>query len=162
MNASPPSQLLTLPPEIRLIIYCFIFESLLDRFRQSKDIKDLEPTNPFQICSEMRNEAAPEYQKWLHTRSSQIMKIDGRPADPRGEANRTVEEQVAALWKSLDGLLASARNTKCALVLKLRCRERAGEDAKSEVERIRGTNSVLEQYKKLSAKNEEILRALKG
>lgn len=81
-DASPESQaspslkphLLSLPHEIRLLIYDQIFASLPDMHDAAK-AKDLEP-NLFRICRSIRSEANSHYDTWIRARSNELLRED--------------------------------------------------------------------------------------
>lgn len=118
MTTVQQSPLLSLPPELRIIIYDCVFETLPQAYRDTKNFKTLEPTALFQVCRLMRAEVTPRHQQWVLANATAVLH-DAIPTvqTPVGGAPST----PAQLMSSLDNIFASARND----VMRLQADEQA-------------------------------------
>lgn len=66
MADQPRSGLLSLPEELRTMIYDYFLSSLPETYRETKDYKDLEPTALLSSCRQIRAELSRPYSEWAH------------------------------------------------------------------------------------------------
>lgn len=162
MEAPPPSRLLELPPELRIMIYSFTFEPLLASFEHTKDVKDLEPTALFQVCRQIRTETVPQYQKWFHASSGLFI-----PPEISHDVDNsmTAMEHLEAPRRDIDLLRAHLHETKCELVIKARCSVRASGtvgDSEGLALSIDAMRKLAAELEELNKENERVMRRIVG
>ena len=119
------SPLLSLPPELRLMICDCIYASLPQEYHQTKDFKSLEPTYLFQINRLIRAEAAPGYKQWLNKNAEGLLLQDMPPPfqdiDPNASAIVQLDQAKNLTVYTLRVLRMELRASKEELKLQKRC-----------------------------------------
>lgn len=128
MTTAQQSPLISLPPELRIMIYDCVFETLPQTYHDMEDFETLEPTSLTQVCRLMRAEATPKQQQWILANAKAVLHDAITPAQVPVDHGSSAMAQIPS---DLVSVVSNAHNTvmhlqanKQTTTLKLRGAER--------------------------------------